>query len=518
MLGRKSINREIKVRAGSSSVRAGRLRKMLLGIVKRRLGIAQEWEKEARQSAGPLDIAKRSLSLGLALALAASLLVGIGVPSASAQTGSAPSVRIWVRKLASSNVEFGLSVTFSGTTRNVNLSNRYFLYESNEVGTWYNSEWQVVGSSRVGVTGPGSINTVARVRVRKLVSGNLEFGLGLRGLGAVGKDDRQVYVPRARYLLYRTAGVNVLRYSSDFDVSSRAEPCLNGTVFDNPQDKLKLADDCQTLLDSKDILAGTSDHLSSWTTSSALGSWAGIGRSGFISSGVNVLNLNSNQTGGRKLPGSIPSYLGDLSELVTLELSNNALTGSIPPELGDLSKLEDFFLDGNSLTGSIPSELGDLSELINLYLYGNSLTGSIPSELGNLNKLVHAYFDDNELDGSIPSELGNIEGTRNGAEGFTTLDLSDNNLSGSIPGSLGKLTELTGLYLYGNNLSGTIPSELGDLATNGLIDEFQLYEDDTPESDDNPGLSGCVPVSFNSGGRTGLRPEVVRGSLPWCSS
>ena len=496
MLGRKSINREIKVRAGSSSVRAERLRKR------------------------PLGTAKRPLGLGLALALVASLLVGIGVSSASAQTGSDPSVRIWVRKLASSNVEFGLSVTSSGTTRNVSLDNRYFLYESNEVGTWYNSEWKVVGSSRVGVTGPGSINTVARVRVRKLASGNLEFGLGLRGLGAVGKDDRHVYVPRARYLLYRTAGVNVLRYSSDFDVSSRAEPCLNGRVFDNPQDKLKLADDCQTLLDSKGILQGNTDILDTWSTNAALSSWAGIGISGFTSSGVSVLNLNSNQIGFAKLPGSIPSHLGDLRELVTLELSNNTLTGSIPQELGDLSKLEDLLLDRNGLTGSIPSELGELSELIYLDLSRNDLTGSIPPQLGKLNKLVHAYFDDNNLDGSIPPELGNIEGTRNGAEGFTTLDLSDNNLSGSIPGSLGKLTELTGLYLYGNNLSDSIPSELGDLATNGLIDEFQLYEDDTPESDDNPGLNGCVPASFNNViRRTGSSPSVVsRGSLPWCSS
>ena len=510
MLGRNLIKRKIKVRAGVAPAgvepRPGR------AIAKRRLDITPESGEKARQDAGSLGVAKRRLGIGLALTLVASLVVGIGVPSASAQTGSGPSVRIWARKLASNNVEFGLSATFSGTTRDVALSNRYFLYESNEVGTWYNSEWTVVGSSRVGVTGPGSVNTVVRVRARKLESGNVEFGLGLRGLGAVGKDNRQMYVPRARYLLYRTAGVNVLRYSSTFDISSRAEPCLNGTVFNNPATKLTLADDCQTLLDSKDILEGTSNLLSSWTTSSALNRWAGglEFTDSSTNSGVNVLNLNSNQIGHNKLLGSIPSYLGDLSELVTLELSNNALTGSIPPELGELSKLEDLLLDRNELTGSIPTELGELSELVNLYLYQNDLTGSIPRELGNLNKLVFAYFDENNLDGSIPSELGNIQGTRNGAEGFTELELSNNNLSGSIPRSLGKLTELQYLYLGGNNLSGSIPSELGDIA-DGLL-ELELYEDDTPASDDNPGLSGCVPVSLRN-----RNIDVVRGSLSWCS-
>ena len=49
-------------------------------------------------------------------------------------------------------------------------------------------------------------------------------------------------------------------------------------------------------------------------------------------------------------------------------------------------------LSGNSLSGSIPSELGNLTNLTGLYLNDNSLSGSIPSELGNLTNLRSSIF------------------------------------------------------------------------------------------------------------------------------
>ena len=42
-----------------------------------------------------------------------------------------------------------------------------------------------------------------------------------------------------------------------------------------------------------------------------------------------------------------------------------------------------------SLTGTIPSELGNLSNLTYLYLGYNSLSGTIPSELGNISNLAY---------------------------------------------------------------------------------------------------------------------------------
>ena len=39
------------------------------------------------------------------------------------------------------------------------------------------------------------------------------------------------------------------------------------------------------------------------------------------------------------------------------------MTGDIPTELGSLSNLETLDLSGNQLTGDIPAELGNLSNL-----------------------------------------------------------------------------------------------------------------------------------------------------------
>jgi len=53
----------------------------------------------------------------------------------------------------------------------------------------------------------------------------------------------------------------------------------------------------------------------------------------FISFNDTFVNLKN------QLTGSIPSEIGMLSSLTTLELQNNHLTGSIPSEIGMLSSL-----------------------------------------------------------------------------------------------------------------------------------------------------------------------------------
>lgn len=63
---------------------------------------------------------------------------------------------------------------------------------------------------------------------------------------------------------------------------------------------------------------------------------------------------------GCRMGGSIPSYLGLLTSLTSLELSQNDLISSIPSELGMPSNLTSLILSENSLTGSIPEEIGDL--------------------------------------------------------------------------------------------------------------------------------------------------------------
>ena len=76
-----------------------------------------------------------------------------------------------------------------------------------------------------------------------------------------------------------------------------------------------------------------------------------------------------------------------LGRVVGLNLHRNKLTGTIPSELGNLTNLRGLTLSQNQLAGSIPAELGSLTQLVELLLWNNELTGSIPSELGNLTNL-----------------------------------------------------------------------------------------------------------------------------------
>jgi len=105
---------------------------------------------------------------------------------------------------------------------------------------------------------------------------------------------------------------------------------------------------------------------------------------------------------GHQLTGSIPSEIGNLSNLTHLYLHSNSLTGPIPPEIGNLSSLTHLYLHSNSLTGPIPPEIGNLTNLSDLSLSFNSLTGSIPPEMQNLTNLDHLNLGFNSLSGEIP--------------------------------------------------------------------------------------------------------------------
>lgn len=110
------------------------------------------------------------------------------------------------------------------------------------------------------------------------------------------------------------------------------------------------------------------------------------------------------------LKGSLPSELGNLLKLKSLDVNNNELIATIPPVLGNLSRLESLDLDINQLTGTIPPELGNLLRLESLNLDINKLTGTIPSELGNLVRLELLDLFKNRFTGTIPAELGNLSG------------------------------------------------------------------------------------------------------------
>ena len=84
--------------------------------------------------------------------------------------------------------------------------------------------------------------------------------------------------------------------------------------------------------------------------------------------------------------GPIPSEIGYLTNLTTLQLCGNQLTGSIPEEIGNLTNLTELWIANHpQLSGSIPEEIGNLTNLTYLYLFENQLSGEVPESICNLN-------------------------------------------------------------------------------------------------------------------------------------
>jgi len=132
-----------------------------------------------------------------------------------------------------------------------------------------------------------------------------------------------------------------------------------------------------------------------WKTATPVTSWYGI----WVNKGhVARVDLYSNS-----LRGSLPSELGQLTNLQVLDFYNNQLTGTIPSELGQLVNLQALDLSFNQLTGTIPSELGQLANLDVLVLNNNQFTGIIPTEFAQLTRLKYLYLRNNYLTGDSPT-------------------------------------------------------------------------------------------------------------------
>lgn len=70
--------------------------------------------------------------------------------------------------------------------------------------------------------------------------------------------------------------------------------------------------------------------------------------------------------------------------VVGLNLVDNNLSGSLPTEIGDLTNLKELSLGSNHLTGAIPTSVGNLTALETLYLSKNTLAGEVPASFSSL--------------------------------------------------------------------------------------------------------------------------------------
>jgi Leucine-rich repeat (LRR) protein len=81
----------------------------------------------------------------------------------------------------------------------------------------------------------------------------------------------------------------------------------------------------------------------------------------------------------------IPTDILDDSSVVVLDVSGNNLTGSLPAEIRKLTNLETLDASDNDMTG-IPAEIGQLSKL-RIISYANNNISGLPLEIGNLKNL-----------------------------------------------------------------------------------------------------------------------------------
>ncbi|GKU92471.1 hypothetical protein SLEP1_g6191 [Rubroshorea leprosula] len=236
---------------------------------------------------------------------------------------------------------------------------------------------------------------------------------------------------------------------------------------------------------------------SNWSSASLICSWVGV------SCGTRHCRVTALDLPNMNLSGSLPPHLGNLSFLISFNLSGNGFQGHLPPELGNLCRLKLIDLSYNFFQGSIPEEIGVLSNLeifivghnqisnsIPLAIYNISslqvldlmsnykLTGSISRNIRNLTKLREIYLVDTEISGEIPWEMGDLHN-------LEILAAGNANLSGPIPPNTFNISSLRWIYLERNSLSGSFTDDFCYHMPN--VEVLYLYMNH---------LSGSIPSSI----------------------
>ncbi|XP_026389281.1 putative receptor-like protein kinase At3g47110 [Papaver somniferum] len=218
---------------------------------------------------------------------------------------------------------------------------------------------------------------------------------------------------------------------------------------------------------------------------------------------LQVLDLTENE-----FIGELPQEIGQLSRLKTFSISLNNISGTIPPQLYNISSIRVFIVTGNKLHGSLPSYIGNtLLNLRRLLIGGNRFHGLLPKSVSNLSRLAILDVSENQFTGPVPTNLGSLQdlaylniglnslGTGevddlgfidslSNCSHLEVLSFSYNKLSGKLPDSIANLsTKLTNLYMGKNNIFGEIPRGIDNLISlNRLSMAFNRLTGSIPDS------------------------------------
>nr|XP_034592022.1 LRR receptor-like serine/threonine-protein kinase RCH1 [Setaria viridis] len=219
----------------------------------------------------------------------------------------------------------------------------------------------------------------------------------------------------------------------------------------------------------------------------ALADAGSTGLSGEISPAVLRLPLSGG--GVASPPPPLPRFIGALSALRYLNLSNTYVTGEVPPQLGNLSRL--VTLDLSYLAGLYSADLSwlagltsleyldmgsvnlnasvgwarDVNTLPSLRVLSLPLCGLTMTPPANLTRLQRLDLSSNAINASTADDawLWHVPT-------LTYLDLSGNSLSSPFPDAIGNMTGLQVLDLNGNTMAGMIPATLQHLCLLQVLD------------------------------------------------
>jgi hypothetical protein len=118
--------------------------------------------------------------------------------------------------------------------------------------------------------------------------------------------------------------------------------------------------------------------------------------------------LNFMAMDGNAYNSTVPNALGGLQNLQFLFVADAFITGDLSYMEGMPAIVEHWIDINPDLSGTIPSFIGELTTLISFSVTENSMVGPLPTELGLLTNMVQMWFYANQLTGQIPSELGNL--------------------------------------------------------------------------------------------------------------
>ncbi|WP_338812446.1 leucine-rich repeat domain-containing protein [Bernardetia sp. Wsw4-3y2] len=182
-----------------------------------------------------------------------------------------------------------------------------------------------------------------------------------------------------------------------------------------------------------------SGWINTWKLDQKITTWNGV-----TVQNQRVVGLNFSR---RNLTDSLPSSLGNLSELRSLNISFNNLTGSLEM-LTMLYKLKVFSMAGTKYKesyGNVPSIFGQMRQLTYLDMSQNGFTAPISDTTGFflLTNLQELYINSNSFNGRMQNEFGEFKKLK-------TFNISSCRFSGALPASLTNLTLLEEFYLASN--------------------------------------------------------------------